>query len=716
VALPIIQSIGVVSGAGTPGQGRNNLVAGERVDLSDAEPANSGATYFWEWDDYPLGVSEPTINDATTPNPWFNVDADDTLSGSYRIKCTVNGLESSVEILSKPLPTTGLRVPSFREEDQYDALGNTKGWHESQTEWMRDVDFRLGAQGSVTERTAGVVVPQGAYSKTLRLGRIAYAGSLLGLIAEIDTSITSGSVLIQAKINGVTKLSFNLSAGTQWNNSLVSAGVHALSNGDIVEVTITATGHTNAGGTPAGIAIALYLANSISATPISIPDASNVQKGVLKLTVAPAVPTEPLAVGTNDTRVPSQTENDALAGSFGTPSSGNPYVTDSDPRNSDARTPLAHGLGSAEHNQTTLALLNTKISDATLDDVSGTRDPNAHAIGGAAHSASTLAQLNAKISDATLDDVSGTRNPNAHDLAGAAHNSTTLASLNAKITDATLDTNTASRPPSGSAGGDLGGTYPNPTVNDGADSTAIHDNVAGEIAVVTEKAVPVSGDLLLIEDSAAGNAKKRVQIGNLPGGTDAAAIHDNVAGEIAAIATKLTPVGADRLIIEDSEAANVKKQISLTNAQLAHSLGGSQHTASTFVQVKTKVSDATLAATDVHQTFTKNQKTQIVVLTDAASVAWDAEVSNMYSVTATVGVGATRQLANPTNLQPGMSFIFLFRQDATGGRQLTFDTYFDFGDEGTPDFTTDGANKESLISMVAVSTSHLLCSALKGFT
>ncbi len=40
--------------------------------------------------------------------------------------------------------------------------------------------------------------------------------------------------------------------------------------------------------------------------------------------------------------------------------------------------------------------------------------PSAHALGGAAHTADTLANLNAKISDATLDDVTGTRTPTAH--------------------------------------------------------------------------------------------------------------------------------------------------------------------------------------------------------------------------------------------------------------------------------------------------------------
>lgn len=51
------------------------------------------------------------------------------------------------------------------------------------------------------------------------------------------------------------------------------------------------------------------------------------------------------------------------------------------------------------------------------------------------------------------------------------------------------------------------------------DGDAIHDNVSGEIAAVTEKVSPVSADLVLIEDSEATNAKKKVQLGNLPGGS-----------------------------------------------------------------------------------------------------------------------------------------------------------------------------------------------------
>jgi hypothetical protein len=49
----------------------------------------------------------------------------------------------------------------------------------------------------------------------------------------------------------------------------------------------------------------------------------------------------------------------------------------------------------------------------------------------------------------------------------------------------------------------------------GADSTAIHDNVAGEIAAVTSKATPGASDLLLIEDDASSDNKKRATIGSL---------------------------------------------------------------------------------------------------------------------------------------------------------------------------------------------------------
>ena len=96
----------------------------------------------------------------------------------------------------------------------------------------------------------------------------------------------------------------------------------------------------------------------------------------------------------------------------------------------------------------------------------------------------------------------------------------------------------------------------------GTDTTAIHDNVAAEISVLT-LVTAVAGDHILIEDASDSNNKKRIQVSDLLGATDADAIHDNVASEISAIAAKATPIAADFLLIEDTAAANAKKSITM---------------------------------------------------------------------------------------------------------------------------------------------------------
>ena len=60
------------------------------------------------------------------------------------------------------------------------------------------------------------------------------------------------------------------------------------------------------------------------------PDASTTTKGITKMSVAPVSAANPIAVGDNDPRVPTQGENDALVGTSGTPSSSNKYVTNDD--------------------------------------------------------------------------------------------------------------------------------------------------------------------------------------------------------------------------------------------------------------------------------------------------------------------------------------------------------------------------------------------------
>lgn len=58
--------------------------------------------------------------------------------------------------------------------------------------------------------------------------------------------------------------------------------------------------------------------------------ATNTTFGTVKLSVAAVSTPNPISVGDNDPRVPTQGENDALVGTSGTPSSSNPYVTNAD--------------------------------------------------------------------------------------------------------------------------------------------------------------------------------------------------------------------------------------------------------------------------------------------------------------------------------------------------------------------------------------------------
>lgn len=53
----------------------------------------------------------------------------------------------------------------------------------------------------------------------------------------------------------------------------------------------------------------------------------------------------------------------------------------------------------------------------------------------------------------------------------------------------------------------------------GTDPDAIHDNVASEISAITEKVTPVGSDMILIEDSADSNNKKKVLVSSLPTGS-----------------------------------------------------------------------------------------------------------------------------------------------------------------------------------------------------
>lgn len=120
--------------------------------------------------------------------------------------------------------------------------------------------------------------------------------------------------------------------------------------------------------------------------------------------------------------------------------------------------------------------------------------------------------------------------------------------------------------------------------------------------------------------------------------------------------------------------------------------------------------DADTAKTDVAQVFTKSQGVTPVGLTDGATIATDASLSNIFTVT----LAGNRTLSNPTNLVAGKTYIWQATQDATGTRTLAYGSYFKFPGGTAPTLTT-AANSIDIIIGLATSSTELICNSVLDF-
>ena len=120
--------------------------------------------------------------------------------------------------------------------------------------------------------------------------------------------------------------------------------------------------------------------------------------------------------------------------------------------------------------------------------------------------------------------------------------------------------------------------------------------------------------------------------------------------------------------------------------------------------------ECAIATLDKTQAYTKAQRSTPVVLTDAASIAIDASLANLYTVT----LAGNRVLANPTNLQPGSNFEIRLTQDATGTRTLTYGTAYKFVGAVPPTLST-AVNAIDILSCRSYDGSSLQCDLGKGY-
>jgi hypothetical protein len=84
-------------------------------------------------------------------------------------------------------------------------------------------------------------------------------------------------------------------------------------------------------------------------------------------------------------------------------------------------------------------------------------------------------------------------------------------------------------------------------------------------------------------------------------------------------------------------------------------------------------------------------------LVDAASVAVDTNEFNVFYLLFTSAIGTTRAIANPTNLRDGRYYLFIFDQDASGSRVVTWGSKFNFSGGTAPTLTITASKRDVLM-------------------
>lgn len=109
--------------------------------------------------------------------------------------------------------------------------------------------------------------------------------------------------------------------------------------------------------------------------------------------------------------------------------------------------------------------------------------------------------------------------------------------------------------------------------------------------------------------------------------------------------------------------------------------------------------------------FTKAQTVTPVALTDAATIATDASLSNTFTVT----LGGNRTLGNPTNMSNGVILNWRITQDGTGSRTLGYGSKFKWAGGVAPTLTTAAGSVDYIVGQYFSDSDTILCNILKAF-
>jgi hypothetical protein len=447
------------AGAGSPGVARNDLWKNQAIIL--AQGAGGNTQFLWELLDKPPG-SAATLSTPTAASSGFTPDA----IGTYRIRLTTNtGGPGNVQIRvfrvrygsSGVLESRGWAYPAYEEQSDESNYGsNDRGWSEPFEFILEDVRTALGMMGGSSATSYvykyGGVTSGNVYNTWTGAHTAAAAVSGLGVI-EVDDilaspgtpSVPSAVFALRSEIGiagRVSRTELQLSAGSALTNprflhqldieghdntlrfldtsntivftdceltyltgattgsivlttgktlNIFASRTHFASDGttDIIEIQAGATlnlylddysildadvfagggtinifsrekttvsvSHTNFSGSLTHTAsdMVLHIAASDPHTQYQKESEKNAVNGYPGLDGSSKIAGAQITYGTasntaaegNDARIPTQSENDALAGTNGTPSGANAFVTNTDPRNTDSRAPSGSASG-----------------------------------------------------------------------------------------------------------------------------------------------------------------------------------------------------------------------------------------------------------------------------------------------------------------------------------------------------------------------------------
>lgn len=161
-------------------------------------------------------------------------------------------------------------------------------------------------------------------------------------------------------------------------------------------------------------------------------------------------------------------------------------------------------------------------------------------------------------------------------------------------------------------------------------------------------------------------------------------VHPNHSGDVTSTGDGATAIAAGA--VTNAKLANVA-----TGTIKGRTTAGSGTPEDlTAAQARTVMAVPHLASPN---SFTAAQGTTPVTLTDAATIATDASLSNQFVVT----LGGNRTLGAPTNLVAGRVYEWEIRQDATGSRTLAYASIFKF-EGGTAPVLGTAANSSDIIT------------------